>query len=137
MKNVLLICLSLLMITACGNGAQKKQSSQTKAEDANTVYAYYFHGKQRCKTCIAVGDLAKLTIETSYAGNSNVKFIEIDTSDKTNEALVERYEVTWNALIIAKGDQSIDITKQAFANAVSNTEVLTELLKTEVNKRLQ
>jgi len=39
-------------------------------------------------------------------------------------------------LIIAKGDDFVDITEQAFATAVSNPESLTNLIKNEVNKRL-
>ena len=97
---------------------------------------YYFHGKQRCKTCIAVGDVTEKTIKEVYANNPNVKFVEVKTDEKENAGLVEKYEVTWNALIIAKGEDSIEITKQAFANAVNNPEKLTDLIKTEVKKRL-
>ena len=71
-----------------------------------------------------------------YADNPNVKFIEVQTDDEANAALVEKYEVTWNALIVAKGSDNIEITKQAFASAVNNPENLADLIKTEVDKRL-
>lgn len=136
MKNILLIALSLFMLTACGNGGQKKQNTdtttETKVADANTVYVYYFHGKQRCKTCIAVGNVAKETVEAKFAGNDQVRFIEVNTSEKENDALVEKYDVSWNALIIAKGEESKDITEQAFATAVSSPEKLTEEITTIV-----
>lgn len=135
MKKSLFAVLMTVLIVAvsCGQSGTKKTSS---ASETNVVNVYYFHGKQRCKTCIAVGNLAKQTIETAYAGNTNVKFTEIDTSDKNNKALVEKYEVSWNALIITKGNNSKDITEQAFANAIKKPEVLAELIKTEVNNRL-
>ncbi|WP_018108509.1 hypothetical protein [Bacteroides propionicifaciens] len=47
---------------------------------------------------------------------------------------MEKYEVSWNALIIAKADKSIDLTEQAFATAVNSPEVLEAKLKEEVNK---
>jgi len=141
MKNVLLIMLSLLLITACGSGGQKKTPStgnetETTVADTNTVYVYYFHGKQRCMTCNTVEKVAKEAIETNYASNLKVKFMVLPTYEKTNEALVEKYEISWNGLIIAKGDNSVNITEQAFANAVNSPEVLIDLIKMEVNSKL-
>lgn len=140
MKNVLLIMLSLFLVAACGSGGQKKAqngaTTENKTADSNTVYVYYFHGKQRCMTCNTVEKVAKEAIEANYASNSNVKFVVLPTDDKANEALVEKYEISWNGLIIAKGDNSINITEQAFANAVNSPDVLKELIKNEVNNRL-
>jgi len=140
-KSILILFLAVLF-TACGNKTTSQQTeSQTpekqavKTANASVINVYYFHGKQRCKTCIAVGDLAKKTIEETYSGNNKVKFIEVDTSNKQFEELVNKYEVSWNALIIAKGDNSVDITEQAFANALNNPDVLSELIKKEVNQR--
>jgi len=140
-KSILLLLLAVFFVS-CGNtitGQQKENQTQekqtVKTADASVVNVYYFHGKQRCKTCIAVGDVAKKTIEEAYAGNNHVEFIEVNTSDKQFKDLVNKYEVSWNALIIAKGNNSIDITEQAFANAISNPDVLSDLIKKEVNQR--
>lgn len=81
--------------------------------------------------------VAKATVEKAYAGNNKVVFTEINTSEDAAKDLVEKYEVTWNALIIAKGSNSVEITKQAFATAVENPQSLENLIKEEVNKRLQ
>lgn len=143
MKKSILFGLLLVLLTACGGNTQKSnqqssETSETKTQltDASTVNVYYFHGKQRCKTCIAVGDVTEKTIKELYADNPHVKFIEVKTDEEQNASLVERYEVTWNALIIAKGDNHIEITKEAFANALNSPENLTSLIKTEVDKRL-
>ncbi|MDD4515876.1 nitrophenyl compound nitroreductase subunit ArsF family protein [Massilibacteroides sp.] len=144
MKNVVLALLLLVSVTACNNQPGKKtenKDTQTTAAvattDTSVVNVYYFHGKQRCKTCVAVGDVAKETIEKAYVGNSKVVFTEINTSEDATKALIEKYEVTWNALIIARGSGNIEITKQAFATAVENPQSLETLIKDEVNKRLQ
>ena len=60
----------------------------------------------------------------------------LPTDDKANEALGEKYEISWNGLIIDKGGNVINITEQAFANAVNSPDVLADLIKSEVNKRL-
>ena len=144
MKKVFLIMFSLFLLTACGgNGGQKKAqqsnpTTETKvAQNASNVYVYYFHGKQRCKTCNSVEQVAKKAIEDNYASNANVKFISVPTYEKENEALVQKYEISWNGLIIDKGGNNpINITEQAFGNAVNSPDVLVELIKSEVNKRL-
>ena len=143
MKKSILFGLLVLLLAACvGNTKKNNQESsgvtETKMQlaDASTVNVYYFHGKQRCKTCIAVGDVTEKTIKELYTDNPHVKFIEVKTDEEQNASLVEKYEVTWNALIIAKGDSHVEITKEAFANALNSPEKLTDLIKTEVDKRL-
>jgi hypothetical protein len=144
MKKVAVLAFMLIVaLAACNQNPKKAGSNETsKVEtidtaDPSVVYVYYFHGKQRCKTCIAVGDVSKETVEKEYADNDKVKFIEIDNSDKANEILCEKYEVSWNALIIAKGDDFIEITDQAFATAVGNPQALEKLIKEEVDKRIR
>lgn len=150
MKNVLLISLAFLFVSACGNSSNNtSENSTAKTEantsgtiqetdvaDSNTVYVYYFHGKQRCKTCIAVEQVTKDLIDSNYAEEPNVKFLVVLTEDQANKELVEKYEIGWNSLIIAKGDNSSNITEEAFANAIKKPEALVELIKQEVNSRL-
>lgn len=143
MKKALILIIASLALISCGQSSSKAiadgdatRNSAVQSDNASLVNVYYFHGKQRCKTCIAVGDVAVKTIADAYVNNSNVKFTEVDTSEKGNEALVEKYQVTWNALIIAKGDNMVDLTEKAFATAVNNPEQLTELIVSEVNSRL-
>lgn len=66
MKKCILIGLVTVLLAACGGNcggnAQKNNQqttgtdTETKAQiaDASVVKVYYFHGKQRCKACIAV-----------------------------------------------------------------------------------
>lgn len=142
-KSILIGLMAVTIFTACGQANSKKDSKETastettvQSTDASVVNVYYFHGKQRCKTCMAVEKVTKETIEKAYADNKKVRYVEINTEDKANAKLVEKYQITWNALIIEKGDSHIDLTKEGFANAVNTPDVLTELIKKEVNSRL-
>lgn len=143
MKRALFILLAAITLTACGSANEKKTDSAeasvitsevtaVASADPSTVYVYYFHGKQRCKTCIAVQNFAQEAVKQMYGDNQNVHFSEIKTDEATNKALVEKYGVTWNALIVAKGDDHTDMTQNAFANP----EGVKELLKSEVDRRL-
>jgi len=135
MKKVTLALMLVVTLAGC-NQNRKAETVAQITNDSTIVNVYYFHGKQRCKTCIAVGDVAKQTIETAFAENKKVIFAEINVSEKANEALAEKYKVSWNALIIAKGEDFVEITDQAFATAVENPQALENLIKTEVTKQL-
>lgn len=136
MKNLVLFIFSLLVLVSCGDKDSKKsekENMEITQEQNSGVNVYYFHGNQRCKTCIAVQDLAKATIEKTYP-NTEVRFIEVNTSKKENEALVEKYEVSWNALIIEKGENSEDITEKAFALAVNSPKELEKIIIEAVDR---
>lgn len=136
MKNLVLFIFSLLVLVSCGDKDSKKsekENMEINQEQNSGVNVYYFHGNQRCKTCIAVQDLTKATIEKTYP-NTEVRFIEVNTSEKENEALVEKYEVSWNALIIEKGENSEDLTEQAFALAVNSPKELEKIIIETVDR---
>jgi len=135
MKKVVLFLTLVAILAGCGQSSKKAENFVTN--DPKVVYVYYFRGKQHCSTCAAVVSAAKGTVEKDFASNNNVRFAEVFTSEKENEALVEKYEITWNALIVTKGADFVDITNQAFATAVGNPQALENLIKKEVNKRLQ
>jgi hypothetical protein len=135
MKKLSLAIALAFVFVGCKQNAGTNETATIDTTDQTIVNVFYFHGKQRCKTCVEVGNVAKETVKENYA-DYNVRFFDINTSEKGNETLIEKYEVTWNALIIAKGDDFIEITDHAFATAVNNPQSLKSLIKGEVTKRL-
>jgi hypothetical protein len=141
MKKIALIltfaALTIGMLS-CGGSTEKKSSISERTEvlETSKVVVYYFHGKKRCKTCLTIQDVAKQAIVDHFADNADVKFLEIDFSEKANEAIAEKYEVASSSLIIVSGDQHLDLTSIAFANALRNPEILTESITAEVNNFL-
>ncbi len=121
----LAICL---VLTACGNDGASKKNDNVKTEqveeEKDRVEVLYFHGKQRCPTCIAIEKNVKKAIETQLADelkNGKVVFKTIDISNPDNEKITEKYEVTWSSLFICKwkdGKEAYEnLTEYAFANA--------------------
>lgn len=122
----LVLCFGL---TACSSNeppkketANAKQTQQQAAKDR--VEILYFHGKQRCATCMAIEKNTKEAIETQLADelrNGTVVFRTIDLSRAENEKIAEKYEVTWSALFICQwkeGKETYEnLTEYAFANA--------------------
>lgn len=97
---------------------------------------YYFHSKQRCKTCLAIQNLAVETITANFSENKDVKFLELDFSEKANEAIAEKYVIAGSSLVIASEKEHINLTEFAFANALRSPEVLKNALVDEVNTLL-
>jgi hypothetical protein len=58
MKKICFLCLCLgLLLAACGGNARKESpvaDAQEEVAVSDGVEVLYFHGKQRCATCIAI-----------------------------------------------------------------------------------
>lgn len=139
-KSILILFLAVFF-AACGNKTTSQQvESQTQEKetvttaDASVVNVYYFHGKQRCRSCIAIENVTKNAIAENYKDNPKVKYTEINIDEATNKDLVEKYEIAFSSLLIVKGENSTVLTEQAFANALNSPDVLINLIKEEVNK---
>lgn len=122
----LAVCLGL---AACGNNGAKKNVAtnveQTQPqEQKDRVEVLYFHGKQRCATCMAIEKNAREAIQAQFADelkNGTVVFRTIDISEPENEAVADKYEVTWSSLFVSRwkdGKETYEnLTEYAFANA--------------------
>jgi thiol-disulfide isomerase/thioredoxin len=135
---ILSVSALALFMASCGGSTEKKSTETAKVEVTETakVMVYYFHSKQRCKTCLAIQDIAEQTIAENFASNTDVKFLELDFTEQTNEAIANKYEVAGSSLIIVSGSVHQNLTDTAFANALRNPDVLKEAIVDEVNKLL-
>ena len=64
-KKILLMLPLCLGLTACRDGNAKTNESQTAQKDG--VEVLYFHGKQRCATCVAIERETTAVIERRFA----------------------------------------------------------------------
>jgi len=138
MKFQIILVITTILLSSCGQSGSKeiKPVSETGIYDEAQVMVYYFHGKQRCPSCIAIQKVTEDAFVNFLADNENVKYREVDISLKENETLAEKYEITWSSLIIASADEYKNLTEDAFRLALRNPEVLTDLIVTETNNLL-
>lgn len=132
---ILLLTAIVVAMFSCGGSAEQKSNESETIETAKVVI-YYFHSKQRCKTCLAIQNLAVETIAANFSENKDVKFLELDFSEKANEAISEKYEVAGSSLIVASGNEHTNLTELAFANAIRNPETLKGALINQINSYL-
>ena len=115
------MCLGMF---ACGDSNAKRNKAAEVQSQKDRVEVLYFHGKQRCATCMAIEKNAKEAVEAQFADelkNGTVVFRSIDISKAENEKIAEKYEVTWSSLFVCKwkdGKETHEnLTEYAFANA--------------------
>lgn len=134
MKKICFLCLCLgLLLVACGGNTRKESSVADAQEEVSVcdgVEVLYFHGKQRCATCIAIEKSTQEVMEKDLADavrKGEVKFRTIDISREENEAVAEKYEVTWSSLFVVKHKDGVEavenLTEFAFGNARKAPEV--------------
>lgn len=119
MKRKLLFALmSLLAMTAL---------AQTRVRDH--VEVMYFHGKQRCATCMAIEKYAREVVEKDFANEKkkgNVVFKIVDISTDEGKKTAKKYRVTWSSLFVngwkAGKEKRNDMTQFAFKNARKNSD---------------
>lgn len=119
-----LLGTACLLLFACGGRTAKNRETETKLNDKDRVEILYFHGKQRCATCMAIEKNARQTVETLFADEAEkgtVVFRSVDISAPENERLADDYEVAWSSLFVNRwrnGKETREnLTEFAFANA--------------------
>jgi hypothetical protein len=135
MKKIVYLLLGLFFIACTNSNSNKTTDSfdENALFDSTQVVAYYFHGKQRCKTCVTIQQIAQETVQKKFTDLSKVKFVEIDFSEKKNDAIAEKYEISWSSLIIATKSEYVNLTDLAFANALTNPATLSDEIISTIN----
>ena len=117
---------------------------QDKATAKDHVEVLYFHGKQRCATCMAIESNTKAAIKENFADqakNGEVVLKVIDISKQENEKIAEKYEVTWSSLFVVKykdGQETHEnMTEFAFGNARKAPEVFKAGVIKTINEMLK
>lgn len=143
MKSLRIVVMALCMIVGVVSFAQGKSTQAAKAANGNVVEVMYFHGKQRCVTCMAIEKLTKEVVEKDFAKEvkqGKVRYREIDISTDEGEKIADRYEVTWSSLFVnqwkGKKETRNNMTKFGFANARKEPDAFKAGLRDKINELL-
>jgi len=139
------VLLTLVALLCLGGAAFAQQKRVVKkASPKSIVEVLYFHGKQRCPTCIAIGDNSKDVVYKDFSNQvkaGQVRFKEIDISTSEGEKIADRYHVTWSSLFVNQWkngkEKRNDMTRFGFENARSNTTAFRTGLKNQINQLLK
>ena len=145
MKRILFLLGLCLAFISCNMNAKDDSAKAAEKETVKDhVEVLYFHGKQRCATCIAIENNAKTALEENFGEqtkNGDGEFKVIDISKDENGKIAEKYEVTWSSLFVVKykegKETSENMTEFAFGNARKSPEVFKAGVVRVVNEMLK
>ena len=141
MRKTLMIIGIALSIISCGESKTKQESVVSEKKNENYVEILYFHGKQRCATCVAIEENTKQLIEERFSeqiSKGELVFKTIDINE--NETLADKYEITWSSLVLVdnqNGKEFVeDLTNFAFTNALNSPDEFKEGVSKTINNML-
>lgn len=119
--------VSLTASSCNSDNKAKSENIELRKKESKEIVAYYFHATRRCATCKAVEKVTTETLSENF--KDVVVFKSINREEKENKALVRKYKVSGQTLIITKGSKVINLTTDAFMNARTNPEKFEKKLK--------
>jgi len=140
MKYILIFTFSLLLLFSCEGNTGKKQGEVLSLPESivrSQVTVYYFQGKQKCETCNTVKQHTEKIISSRFGTDNRVSYLIVDINDKKNKHIVEKYKIAWNALVVTKGDTTINLTLQVFSYALSNPDRISSFVSEKIESMLE
>ena len=132
--------LSTVTFSACLGNDTSETIKEAVVKKESPVEVIYFHGKQRCKTCIAIENETKTLMEGELANlvkSGKVKFHIVDISSDEGEVLATKFKVSFSSLLVVTKDGIEDLTHFAFSNARTNAEAFRKELKSKIMEAIK
>lgn len=136
-KPAVLIMIFTVSLFSCN--AQTSGNKKAGNLISDDVRVYYFHNTKRCATCNAVEDETKIALEMFYREqmtDGTMEFTSLNLQEDEGKKLAEILKVSGQALLIVKGEESVNLTNEGFMNARTNPAKFHEILKEQIDKLL-
>src|SRR5512136_1882837 len=138
------LVILLLCVSGCTSGTAPPAVHQVPAINTTPVEkveVIHFHGSRQCASCIAVGDLAEKTVNTSFRhelASGRLVFAHVNYDLPENAALTAKYNVTGSSLWIGMYDANGFHKEQDTRvwSLISNEEAYRSYLRELITKRL-
>ncbi len=145
MKHLFYLLFSTLLLSSCGNSINKNnEESQVKKLQADRIEILYFHGAQRCITCRSIEANTFALLDSLYSkemADGKILYKVIDISKKENEAIAEKYEVTWSSLFVNGWKNSKEninnMTEFSFSHAKNSPDQFKKGIKIKIDELLK
>lgn len=142
MKKFLMIFALLIGLVSCGHNSDSAAKEETLEKDR--VEVIYFHGKQRCATCMAIEKNTREVIDSIFAdkiADGSLVFRIVDISTPEGEQIADKYEVTWSSLFVSKWNNGEEtrgnLTEFGFGNARQNADMFKKGLTDKIRQSLE
>lgn len=134
------IFIAFIMLSCNSTAKKETKTSDNDSLSSKKAVVYYFHGDRRCKTCMAVGEIAEKSVTENFKGNTDVVFKEVNTDLKENAEIAEKFQVSGSALAILfnkDNKETIeDLTDFGFMYALTNPDTLKATIVNKIKAHL-
>ena len=145
MRKLFYLLLAMPVFFSCGNDSKKTtEENQTEEIQPDRIEVLYFHGSQRCVTCRAIEVNTAAILDSLYSkekADGKIIYKVIDISKKENEAIANKYEVTWSSLFVngwKDGKESVNnMTEFSFSNAKNAPDKFQKGIKSKIDELLK
>lgn len=110
-STVLILFVGASLIYLAVNDSESSSSQVDKTDVAASsapprqIVAYYFHGFQRCKTCLHIEEQARLALEKAYPEamrDSLLIWKTVNFEEEANAEMATRYELVASSLVVVE-----------------------------------
>lgn len=132
--------LSTATISVCTSMNVTEATKETAYKKESAVEIIYFHGKQRCMTCMAIEKATRALVEgelAKWVKAGRVTYRVVDLSTEEGKKIAAKYKVTFSSLFVVTPKGAEDLTRFAFANARTNADGFKKSLKAKVVKAIK
>lgn len=139
MKNRILIIIMGITFTLISCKDKPKQENTTVASEGNDIEVYYFHLTNRCTTCLTIESEARKDIEMMYPGEvstGKVNFTALNIEEEAGKYVGDEYGAIGQTLLIVRGEDKINITREAFLYAEGNPDKFASVIKGGIDSLL-
>lgn len=153
--NLVVLFFLLIILSACSNQTQEQVLSEENVsippaikivsepsseleEPADVLQVFYFHGANRCSTCLRVGEYVKETMLENFSDEINsgkIDYREINVDLPENREIARKFEAVGSSLYlnaIRDGVDNIENNLYAWRNSQDET-VFKDYLKARIN----
>lgn len=137
-----MIAMCVVMVACYGNRTKSDSTAEVQAR-SNVVEVLYFHGSQRCASCIAIEQVTEGLLQKEYGSelaDGRLIYTKADLLEERERA--EHYRVVWASLLVIGYDREgrevvTDLTDEAYGYAMTQPEGLKEQLRQAINQQLK
>lgn len=136
MKNLMLKCSLILLLTGSLCYGQTSKSNSVNTASGNDIEVYYFHFTTRCTTCKTIEAETKKNIEMLYTDQvkkGKINFTSLNIEESAGKTMADRFGINSQTLLIVYGDKKINITNEGFLYAVSKPDKFREVIKEKID----
>jgi hypothetical protein len=112
-------CAAAMLAAVVAIAADPTAPDAASVASAHKVIAYYFHGDQRCRTCLHIERTAEKVLRDRFAKQFETGRLEwrtVNTDDPVNEHFVRDFQLVSSSLVLVELAGQVPVRHEVLSN---------------------